>query len=70
MGRNIWQSDHPVAMIKAVKAIVHQNLKVKEAQELFNKLKLEPKSDKSAKPAKLTKPTKTKSKSTKAASPA
>jgi putative autoinducer-2 (AI-2) aldolase len=70
MGRNIWQSDHPVAMIKAVKAIVHQNLNVKEAQELFNKLKTEPKSDKSAKPAKLTKSTKTKLKSTKAASPA
>ena len=69
MGRNIWQSDHPVAMIKAVKAIVHQNLKVKEAQELFNKLKTEPKSDKSAKPAKPTKPTKAKSKS-KATSPA
>jgi len=63
MGRNIWQSDHPVAMIKAVKAIVHQNLKVKEAHELFNKLKTEPKSDKSAKPVKPTKPTKAKSKS-------
>ncbi len=25
MGRNIWQSDHPVAMIKAVRAIVHNN---------------------------------------------
>src|SRR6185312_10610582 len=24
MGRNIWQNDHPVAMIKAVRAIVHQ----------------------------------------------
>jgi len=69
MGRNIWQSDHPVAMIKAVKAIVHQNLKVKEAQELFNKLKTEPKSDKSAKPEKPTKHTKTKSKS-KSTSPA
>jgi 3-hydroxy-5-phosphonooxypentane-2,4-dione thiolase len=70
MGRNIWQSDHPVAMIKTVKAIVHQNFKVKEAQELFNKLKAEPKSDKSSKPAKPTKSIKSKSKSTKAASPA
>src|SRR5574338_1112382 len=35
MGRNIWQNDHPVAMIKAVKAIVHQNVKVKEAYEIF-----------------------------------
>lgn len=39
MGRNIWQSDHPVAMIKAVKAIVHQNATVKEAHEMFQKLK-------------------------------
>lgn len=69
MGRNIWQSDYPVPMIKAVKAIVHQNLTVKEAQELFNKLKVEPKSDKPSKPAKPTKSTKiTKSKSTKAVS--
>jgi len=39
MGRNIWQSDYPVPMIKAVKAIVHQNATVKEAQEIFDKLK-------------------------------
>ena len=39
MGRNIWQSDHPVAMIKAVKAIVHQNVTVKEAHEIFKKIK-------------------------------
>ncbi|MGZ5486567.1 MAG: 3-hydroxy-5-phosphonooxypentane-2,4-dione thiolase, partial [Nitrososphaeraceae archaeon] len=25
MGRNIWQSDNPIAMIKAVKSIVHEN---------------------------------------------
>lgn len=37
MGRNIWQSDHPVAMIKAVRAIVHENVDVKEAYDLFNK---------------------------------
>lgn len=37
MGRNIWQSDHPVAMIKAVRAIVHENVGVKEAYDLFNK---------------------------------
>lgn len=39
MGRNIWQSDYPVAMIKAVKAIVHQNATVKEAHEMFKSLK-------------------------------
>ena len=31
MGRNIWQSDWPVAMIKAVQAIVHKNADAKEA---------------------------------------
>lgn len=36
MGRNIWQADHPVAMIKAVRAIVHGNATVDEAYALFN----------------------------------
>lgn len=35
MGRNIWQSDYPVAMIKAVKAIVHNKFDVKEAYDVF-----------------------------------
>lgn len=35
MGRNIWQSDHPVAMIKAVKTIVHNKADVKEAHDVF-----------------------------------
>jgi putative autoinducer-2 (AI-2) aldolase len=39
MGRNIWQSDHPVAMIKAIRAIIHKNLNVKEAHEIFIKEK-------------------------------
>jgi len=42
MGRNIWQSDHPVAVIRAVRHIVHENASVKEAYELFNRLKEEP----------------------------
>ena len=37
MGRNIWQSDHPVAMIKAVKSIVHENFNFSEAYDLFLK---------------------------------
>lgn len=37
MGRNIWQSDYPVAMIKAVRAIVHENATVEQAYGLFNK---------------------------------
>lgn len=38
MGRNIWQSEHPVAMIKAVRAIVHQNYSVDQAYELYQNL--------------------------------
>jgi len=39
MGRNIWQSDHPVAMIRAVREIVHANASVREANELFEEAK-------------------------------
>ncbi|MBI1829753.1 MAG: 3-hydroxy-5-phosphonooxypentane-2,4-dione thiolase [Thaumarchaeota archaeon] len=39
MGRNIWQSDYPVPMIKAVRALVHQRVTVKEAHEIFIKNK-------------------------------
>ncbi len=35
MGRNIWQSDHPVAMIKAIRSIVHENYSFEEANNLF-----------------------------------
>ena len=36
MGRNIWQSDHPVAMIKAIRAIVHEKATVHEALDVLN----------------------------------
>jgi putative autoinducer-2 (AI-2) aldolase len=39
MGRNIFQSAAPVAMIQAVRGVVHDNLKPKEAYELFLELK-------------------------------
>lgn len=35
MGRNVWQSSDPVAMIKAIRAIVHENATAKEAQKLL-----------------------------------
>ena len=35
MGRNIFQSSNPVAMIKAVKAVVHGNASPEEAYEIF-----------------------------------
>lgn len=41
MGRNIFQSDHPVAMIKTVREIVHNNMKPKEAFEFFTALSKE-----------------------------
>jgi len=39
MGRNIFQSDAPKAMIAAINAVVHKNAKPKEAYELFSTLK-------------------------------
>lgn len=38
MGRNIWQSDHPVAMIKAVRSIVHGRRTAAEAYSLYDHL--------------------------------
>ena len=38
MGRNIWQSDHPVAMIKATRAIIHQNANVDQAFKMYKQL--------------------------------
>lgn len=35
MGRNIWQSEHPVAMIKAIREIVHKDASVREAREVY-----------------------------------
>jgi len=37
MGRNIWQSDHAVGMIRAVRAIVHERATPKEAHEAYLK---------------------------------
>ena len=31
VGRNLWQSENPLAMLEAIKGIVHQNLSVEEA---------------------------------------
>jgi putative autoinducer-2 (AI-2) aldolase len=39
MGRNIWQSEFPVAMIKAIRAVVHQGTSPEEAVEVFEKNK-------------------------------
>jgi putative autoinducer-2 (AI-2) aldolase len=39
MGRNIWQSDYPVAMIRAIRSIVHEDASVDEGYKLFNRIK-------------------------------
>lgn len=39
MGRNIWQSDWPVAIISAIRSVVHDNASVKKATDLFNTVK-------------------------------
>ncbi len=38
MGRNIWQSDNPVPMIRAIRSIVHGNANVDQAFKLYNQL--------------------------------
>lgn len=36
LGRNVWQSPQPVAMAKALKAIIHENADVKKAKEVYD----------------------------------
>ncbi|MDH5203842.1 MAG: 3-hydroxy-5-phosphonooxypentane-2,4-dione thiolase, partial [Nitrospirota bacterium] len=37
MGRNIFQSDNPVGMIKAVRAIVHKGASIEKAFDIYSK---------------------------------
>ncbi|MCD6562123.1 MAG: 3-hydroxy-5-phosphonooxypentane-2,4-dione thiolase [Deltaproteobacteria bacterium] len=39
LGRNIWQNEHPLAMMRALNSIVHDNIKPKEALDLFQTIK-------------------------------
>jgi putative autoinducer-2 (AI-2) aldolase len=39
LGRNVWQSPHPVAMAKALRTIVHEKASVKQAHEVLKKSK-------------------------------
>ena len=62
MGRNIWQSDHPVSMIKAVRGIVHNNQNVDQAFKLYQKLvSLEPKKNQKSSKNKSNNPNQKKS---------
>ena len=64
MGRNIWQSDYPVPMIKSVRSIVHGHATVDQAYDMFKNLSKESPPPKTNKPSatseqKPSKPTKT-----------
>ncbi len=41
LGRNIWQNPHPVAMARALRAVIHEKAKPKEAHDLYLSLKRE-----------------------------
>ena len=41
MGRNIWQNDHAVAMIRAVRSVIHEGATPEEAHDLYDRLKAE-----------------------------
>jgi putative autoinducer-2 (AI-2) aldolase len=36
LGRNVWQNKHPVAAIKAIRAIVHDDATPEKAQEIYD----------------------------------
>ena len=36
LGRNVWQNEYPVAMIKALRAIIHDNATPEKAQEIYD----------------------------------
>jgi putative autoinducer-2 (AI-2) aldolase len=40
MGRNVFQAEHPVAMIQAIRAVAHDGRTPKDAFDLYNTLKL------------------------------
>jgi len=35
MGRNVWQSAHPAAKLRAIREIVHKGATAKEAHDFF-----------------------------------
>ena len=39
LGRNIWKNDYPVAMAKALRAVIHENATPKQAQEIYESVK-------------------------------
>lgn len=39
LGRNVWQHKYPLAMMKALHAVIHKKATPKEAEEIFNEMK-------------------------------
>ncbi len=39
LGRNVWQTPHPVAVASALRAIIHEKADVEKADEIFNEVK-------------------------------
>lgn len=39
LGRNIWQTDYPVAAIRAMRAVIHDGYTSQEAEDLFEQIK-------------------------------
>ena len=40
LGRNVWQHQYPVAMIRSIRSIIHEDYTPKEAQDLFEQVKV------------------------------
>jgi 3-hydroxy-5-phosphonooxypentane-2,4-dione thiolase len=38
LGRNIWQTEHPLASIRAIRAVVHEGYNPQEAEDLYNRV--------------------------------
>jgi 3-hydroxy-5-phosphonooxypentane-2,4-dione thiolase len=38
LGRNVWQTEHPVAAIRGIRAIIHENFNAKEANDLYEQV--------------------------------
>ena len=38
LGRNVWKHEHPVPMMRSLRAVIHDNAQPKEALDMFNEL--------------------------------
>ncbi len=41
LGRNVWQHEYPLPMIKALRAIIHEKASIEDAREIFEQTKKE-----------------------------